>query len=59
METTRVYSGYKGIMEKKMETTIYNGIIFLFAIHENFLAPMLRDTCSANFLPYLRPVEQD
>ena len=27
METTIVYWGYIGIMEKKMETTIYNGII--------------------------------
>ena len=48
METTIVYSGYIGIMEKKMETTIYNGIIFLFAIHENFLAPMLRDVFPQN-----------
>ena len=29
METTIVYCGYIGRMEKKMETTIYNGIIFL------------------------------
>ena len=26
METTIVYWGYIGIMEKKMETTIYNGV---------------------------------
>ena len=32
METTIEYWGYIGIMEKKMETTIYNGIICEFAV---------------------------